>query len=51
MAIQPDEQYVLKGKQITDLGTKVSSIGEIASMEDWNALFGTDIPNVDEVEF
>ena len=51
MAIQPDEQYVLKGKQITDLGAKMSQIGEVASMEDWNALFGQTIPNADEIGY
>lgn len=51
MAIQPNEQYVLKGKQIQDLALKMSDVGETVSAEDWNNLFSQGIRDADEIGY
>lgn len=49
MAINPDEQYTLKGSQVQDLAARIADTEQYVLPEDWQELFGTGIEDVNGV--
>lgn len=49
MAIDPNEQYVLKGSQIQDMAVRLAQAEEVVSNEDWAELFESETEDVNGV--